>query len=204
MSVRQPIGVVGDHAVELLPIAIPSWKIVPALVCGNTVVFKPANDTPMLAQRFVELLVEAGVPDGVANLVHGFGREVGDRIVRHPDVRVVTLDRVARDRRRGARGRRREPQARPPRARRQERDHRHGRRRPRSRSGRHRLVGVQHLRPAAARPPAASSSIGPSTTRCARGSWPRWNGCASGPGGRRRRTSARSSTLRSRRSTRTP
>ena len=73
------------------PIAIPSWKIVPALVCGNTVVFKPANDTPMLAQRFVELLVEAGVPDGVVNLVHGFGREVGDRIVRHPDVRVVTL-----------------------------------------------------------------------------------------------------------------
>jgi acyl-CoA reductase-like NAD-dependent aldehyde dehydrogenase len=73
------------------PIAIPSWKIVPALVCGNTVVFKPANDTPMLAQRFVELLVEAGVPAGVVNLVHGFGREVGDRIVRHPDVRVVTL-----------------------------------------------------------------------------------------------------------------
>ena len=73
------------------PIAIPSWKIVPALVCGNTVVFKPANDTPMLAQRFVELLLEAGVPPGVVNLVHGFGREVGDRIVRHPDVPVVTL-----------------------------------------------------------------------------------------------------------------
>ena len=91
MSVRQPIGVVGVITPWNFPIAIPSWKIVPALVCGNTVVFKPANDTPMLAQRFVELLVEAGVPDGVVNLVHGFGREVGDRIVRHPDVRVITL-----------------------------------------------------------------------------------------------------------------
>ena len=83
------IGVVGVITPWNFPIAIPSWKIVPA-VCGNTVVFKPANDTPMLAQRFVELLVEAGVPDGVVNL-HGSGREVGDRIVRHPDVRVVTL-----------------------------------------------------------------------------------------------------------------
>jgi aldehyde dehydrogenase (NAD+) len=91
MSVRQPIGVVGVITPWNFPIAIPSWKIVPALVCGNTVVFKPANDTPMLAQRFVELLVEAGVPGGVVNLVHGFGREVGDRIVRHPDIRVVTL-----------------------------------------------------------------------------------------------------------------
>ena len=91
MSVRQPIGVVGVITPWNFPIAIPSWKIVPALVCGNTVVFKPASDTPMLAQRFVELLAEAGVPPGVVNLVHGFGREVGDRIVRHPDVPVVTL-----------------------------------------------------------------------------------------------------------------
>jgi acyl-CoA reductase-like NAD-dependent aldehyde dehydrogenase len=91
MSVRQPIGVVGVITPWNFPIAIPSWKIVPALVCGNTVVFKPANDTPMLGQRFVELLVEAGVPPGVVNIVHGFGREVGDRIVRHPDVPVVTL-----------------------------------------------------------------------------------------------------------------
>ena len=73
------------------PIAIPSWKIVPALVCGNTVVFKPANDTPALGERFVELLAEAGVPDGVVNVVHGSGRDVGDRIVRHPDVPVITL-----------------------------------------------------------------------------------------------------------------
>jgi acyl-CoA reductase-like NAD-dependent aldehyde dehydrogenase len=91
MSVRQPIGVVGVITPWNFPIAIPSWKIVPALVCGNTVVFKPANDTPLLGERFVELLVEAGVPPGVINIVHGFGREVGDRFVRHPDVPVITL-----------------------------------------------------------------------------------------------------------------
>jgi alpha-ketoglutaric semialdehyde dehydrogenase len=91
MSVRQPIGVVGVITPWNFPIAIPSWKIVPALVCGNTIVFKPANDTPLLGERFVELLTEAGVPKGVVNIVHGFGSDVGDRIVRHPDVRVVTL-----------------------------------------------------------------------------------------------------------------
>jgi aldehyde dehydrogenase (NAD+) len=91
MSVRQPIGVVGVITPWNFPIAIPSWKIVPALVCGNTVVFKPANDTPALGERFVELLVEAGVPAGVVNVVHGYGRDVGDRIVRHPDVPVITL-----------------------------------------------------------------------------------------------------------------
>jgi aldehyde dehydrogenase (NAD+) len=91
MSVRQPIGVVGVITPWNFPIAIPSWKIVPALVCGNTVVFKPANDTPALGERFVELLEEAGVPPGVVNVVHGSGRDVGDRIVRHPDVPVVTL-----------------------------------------------------------------------------------------------------------------
>jgi aldehyde dehydrogenase (NAD+) len=91
MSVRMPVGVVGVITPWNFPIAIPSWKIVPALVCGNTVVFKPANDTPLLAERFVELLVEAGLPPGVVNIVHGFGRSVGDRIVRHPDVPVITL-----------------------------------------------------------------------------------------------------------------
>jgi aldehyde dehydrogenase (NAD+) len=91
MSVRMPIGVVGVITPWNFPIAIPSWKIAPALVCGNTVVFKPATDTPLLGQRFVELLVEAGLPAGVLNIVHGGGREVGDRLVRHPDVPVITL-----------------------------------------------------------------------------------------------------------------
>ncbi len=91
MSVRAPIGVVGVITPWNFPIAIPSWKIAPAIVCGNTVVFKPATDTPLLGQRFVELLVEAGLPAGVLNIVHGGGRDVGDRLVRHPDVRVITL-----------------------------------------------------------------------------------------------------------------
>jgi acyl-CoA reductase-like NAD-dependent aldehyde dehydrogenase len=91
MSVRMPIGVVGVITPWNFPIAIPSWKIVPALVCGNTVVFKPATDTPLLGQRFVELLTEAGIPPGVVNVVHGGGSEVGDRLVRHPDVPVITI-----------------------------------------------------------------------------------------------------------------
>jgi acyl-CoA reductase-like NAD-dependent aldehyde dehydrogenase len=91
MSVRMPIGVIGVITPWNFPIAIPSWKIAPALVCGNTVVFKPATDTPALGERFVELLVEAGVPAGVVNVVHGGGGAVGDRLVRHPAVPVITL-----------------------------------------------------------------------------------------------------------------
>jgi aldehyde dehydrogenase (NAD+) len=91
MSVRMPIGVVGVITPWNFPIAIPSWKIAPAIVCGDTVVFKPATDTPLLGERFVELLVEAGLPPGVINIVHGGGRDVGDRLVRHPDVPVITL-----------------------------------------------------------------------------------------------------------------
>ena len=91
MSVRQPIGVVGAITPWNFPVAIPSWKMIPALVCGNTVVLKPATDTPALAERFVELLAEAGIPSGVVNIVHGGGSTVGERMVRHPDVRVITL-----------------------------------------------------------------------------------------------------------------
>ena len=91
MSVRMPIGVIGVITPWNFPIAIPSWKIAPALVCGNTVVFKPATDTPALGERFVELFAEAGLPAGVLNIVHGGGGAVGDRLVKHPDVRVITL-----------------------------------------------------------------------------------------------------------------
>ena len=91
MSVRMPIGVVGVITPWNFPIAIPSWKIIPALVCGNTVVFKPATDTPLLGQRFVELLTEAGIPAGVVNVVHGGGAAVGERLVQHPDVPVITI-----------------------------------------------------------------------------------------------------------------
>src|SRR5437588_2479917 len=91
MSIRQPIGVVGAITPWNFPVAIPSWKLIPALVCGNTVVLKPATDTPALAERFVELLAESGIPNGVVNIVFGGGGTVGDRLIRHPDVRVVTL-----------------------------------------------------------------------------------------------------------------
>ena len=91
MSIRQPVGVVGAITPWNFPVAIPSWKLIPALVCGNTVVLKPAEDTPLLAARFVELLSEAGIPAGVVNIVHGFGEVAGDALVRHPDVRVITF-----------------------------------------------------------------------------------------------------------------
>src|SRR2546429_1079157 len=91
MSVRMPVGVVGAVTPWNFPIAIPAWKLTPALVCGNTVVLKPAEDTPLLADRFVQLLAAAGVPDGVVNVVHGYGEEAGDALVRHPDVPVITF-----------------------------------------------------------------------------------------------------------------
>ena len=91
MSVRMPIGVIGVITPWNFPIAIPSWKTLPALVAGNTIVFKPATDTPTLGQRYVELLLEAGLPAGVLNIVHGGGGAVGESLVRHPDVRVISL-----------------------------------------------------------------------------------------------------------------
>jgi alpha-ketoglutaric semialdehyde dehydrogenase len=91
MSIRMPVGVVGAITPWNFPIAIPAWKLCPALVCGNTVVLKPAEDTPLLAQRFVDLLHEAGLPEGVVQVVHGFGEEAGEALVRHPDVPVITF-----------------------------------------------------------------------------------------------------------------
>ena len=91
MSVRMPVGVVGAITPWNFPIAIPAWKLCPALVCGNTVVLKPAEDTPLLADRFVALLNEAGLPPGVVNVVHGYGEEAGEALVRHPDVPVITF-----------------------------------------------------------------------------------------------------------------
>jgi aldehyde dehydrogenase (NAD+) len=91
MSVRMPVGVVGAITPWNFPIAIPAWKLCPALVCGNTVVLKPAEDTPLLAQRFVELLHEAGLPENVVQIVHGFGEEAGDALVRNPDVPIITF-----------------------------------------------------------------------------------------------------------------
>ncbi len=91
MSLRQPIGVAGIITPWNFPIAIPCWKMMPALVTGNTVVFKPASDTPHCATLLVELMAEAGFPPGTANLVTGSGTEVGDAIVDSPDVPVISF-----------------------------------------------------------------------------------------------------------------
>jgi acyl-CoA reductase-like NAD-dependent aldehyde dehydrogenase len=91
MSIRQPIGVAGIITPWNFPMAIPCWKTMPALVTGNTVVFKPASDTPHCATLLVELMAEAGVPPGVVNLVTGTGGEVGDGIVGSPDVSVISF-----------------------------------------------------------------------------------------------------------------
>ncbi len=91
MSVRMPIGVCALITPWNFPLAIPTWKLFPALLCGNTVILKPAEDTPHTAVRFVEILVEAGVPPGVVNLIHGRGEEVGAALVRHRDVQLVSF-----------------------------------------------------------------------------------------------------------------
>ena len=91
MSIRVPIGVAGIVTPWNFPMAIPTWKIFPALVCGNTVVFKPASDTPATATVLVEILLEAGVPEGVVNIIHGGGSEVGMAIVDHSDVDLVSF-----------------------------------------------------------------------------------------------------------------
>jgi len=91
MAIRRPIGVVGIITPWNFPVAIPGWKLFPALICGNTAVIKPASDTPACLVRFVELLREGGVPAGVVNVVTGSGGEVGNAIVAHPDVRVISF-----------------------------------------------------------------------------------------------------------------
>ncbi|HLM68276.1 MAG TPA: aldehyde dehydrogenase family protein, partial [Longimicrobium sp.] len=91
MSVRRPIGVCGLITPFNFPLAIPTWKMFPALVCGNTVVIKPAEDTPHTVSLLVEILEEAGIPRGVVNLVHGLGEEVGAAIVDHPDIPVISF-----------------------------------------------------------------------------------------------------------------
>jgi acyl-CoA reductase-like NAD-dependent aldehyde dehydrogenase len=90
-TVKQPVGPVGIITPWNFPVAIPVWKIAPALVSGNTVVFKPASLTPLTATLITEMFDECGLPRGVLNLVHGGGREVGDTIVRHPAIQAVSF-----------------------------------------------------------------------------------------------------------------
>ena len=91
MSIRQPIGFAGIITPWNFPMAIPCWKMMPALVTGNVVIFKPSSDTPHCATLLVELLAEAGLPPGVVNLVTGTGGEVGDAIVENPDIGVISF-----------------------------------------------------------------------------------------------------------------
>ncbi|MGC1186566.1 MAG: aldehyde dehydrogenase family protein [Candidatus Acidiferrales bacterium] len=91
MSVRQPLGACALIAPWNFPMAIPAWKSMPALVAGNTIVLKPAEDTPLSSVRLVEILVEAGIPAGVVNLVHGMGPEAGAPLVSDEGVAAVSF-----------------------------------------------------------------------------------------------------------------
>jgi aldehyde dehydrogenase (NAD+) len=91
MSVRMPIGVCGMITPWNFPMAIPSWKLLPAIVCGNTCVIKPAEVTPLSTINLVKALVDAGLPKGVVNVVTGSGSMVGSPLTAHPDVRVVSF-----------------------------------------------------------------------------------------------------------------
>ncbi|HAV23677.1 MAG TPA: aldehyde dehydrogenase [Bacteroidetes bacterium] len=91
MAIRVPIGVAGIITPWNFPLAIPTWKMFPAILSGNTVVFKPASDTPAVATLLVEIMMEAGVPPGVVNIVHGGGGAVGNAIVQHPDIDLISF-----------------------------------------------------------------------------------------------------------------
>ena len=89
MTFREPLGVVASIVPWNFPLNITSWKLGPALACGNTVVLKPAELTPLSALRLAELVLEAGIPEGVVNVVVGKGSVVGQRLIEHPDVAKV-------------------------------------------------------------------------------------------------------------------
>jgi len=91
MTVRNPVGVVGLITPWNFPIAIPAWKIAPALICGNSIVFKPSSDTPLCAIELAKIIEQAGVPKGVFNLITGGGREVGDEIIRNNETLAISF-----------------------------------------------------------------------------------------------------------------
>src|SRR6476469_4391214 len=91
MSYRRPIGVAGLITPFNFPMAIPTWKMFPALLCGNAVIFKPAEDVPHTGTLLVEILLEAGLPREVIQLVHGRGEDVGAAIVEHPGIPLISF-----------------------------------------------------------------------------------------------------------------
>ena len=90
-TVREPMGVVGLITPWNFPLNIASWKVAPALACGNTVLLKPAEITPLTSVRLGEIVLEAGIPEGVVNVVVGPGRTAGNRMVTHPDIRKIAF-----------------------------------------------------------------------------------------------------------------
>ena len=91
MCVRQPVGICGLITPFNFPMAIPSWKLIPALVCGNTVVLKSGEDVPLSALNLVKACEKAGIPKGVVNLVNGHGSDIGPALVGHKDVRLISF-----------------------------------------------------------------------------------------------------------------
>jgi alpha-ketoglutaric semialdehyde dehydrogenase len=90
-TLKQPLGVVAAIAPWNFPVSIPVWKIAPALIAGNTLVFKPATLTPFTGAKVVQIFQQAGIPPGVLNMIVGSGREVGDELLQHPDVRAISF-----------------------------------------------------------------------------------------------------------------
>lgn len=91
LTLRRPVGVCGLITPWNFPLAIPAWKVYPALICGNALVLKPAEDTPLMSLSFAEILAAAGLPAGVMNVVTGFGKEAGAPLARHKDVSLVSF-----------------------------------------------------------------------------------------------------------------
>ena len=148
MAVRQPLGVCGMITPWNFPMAIPSWKLFPALVAGNTAVIKPAQDTPLSTFNLVQTLHDAGIPAGVVNIVTGFGGEVGTPMVEHPDVRAISLTGSTEVGRIVGQEAAKTLQALLAGAGRQEPDDRARRRQPRSRARRRAVGRVRHHRTA--------------------------------------------------------
>ena len=147
MTFREPLGVVGLIVPWNFPLNIASWKLGPALACGNTVVLKPAELTPLTALRLGDLALEAGFPEGVVNVVVGKGSVVGQRLVEHPDVAKIGFTgstEVGQEVMRGAGG---DGQARHARARRQVGQRRLRRRRPREGRRRRAVLRVRQRGP---------------------------------------------------------
>ena len=148
MCIRQPVGVCAFVTPWNFPMAIPAWKSMAALIAGNTIVIKPATDTPASVVALARVFEEAGLPPGVFNVVMGSGGEVGDPLVQHPGRQGRLVHGLDRGRPADLAGLRADVQAAAPRDGRQERDPRHGRRGRGPRGRRRGLGRLRHDRPA--------------------------------------------------------